>query len=37
MRKKPNYEQLLQFSNHGIIATDKEGRIQFANNRARNA
>ena len=35
MRKTPNYEQLLQFSNHGIIATDKEGRIQFANNRAR--
>ncbi|MCK5205235.1 MAG: PAS domain-containing protein, partial [Desulfobacterales bacterium] len=35
MRKIPNYEQFLQFSNHGVIATDKEGRILFANNRAR--
>jgi PAS domain S-box-containing protein len=35
MRKKPNYEQFLQFSHHGVIATDKDGRIQFVNNRAR--
>ena len=35
VRKTPNYEQLLQFSNHGIIATDKAGRIQFVNKRAR--
>ncbi|MDH3829531.1 MAG: sigma 54-interacting transcriptional regulator, partial [Desulfobacterales bacterium] len=35
MRKIPNYEQFLQFSNHGVIATDKDGRIQFVNKRAR--
>ena len=35
MPKKPNYEQFLQFSHHGVIATDKDGRIQFVNNRAR--
>ena len=35
MRKKPNYEQFLQFSHHGVIATDKDGRIQFVNKRAR--
>ena len=35
MRKIPNYEKFLQFSNHGVIATDKDGRIQFVNKRAR--
>jgi PAS domain S-box-containing protein len=35
MRKIPNYEQFLQFSHHGVIATDKDGRIQFVNKRAR--
>jgi PAS domain S-box-containing protein len=35
MRKTPNYEQYLQFSTHGVIATDKHGRIQFVNKRAR--
>ncbi len=35
MPQKPNYEQFLQFSNHGVIATDKDGRIQFVNKRAR--
>ena len=35
MRKKPNHEQFLQFSTHGVIATDKDGRIQFVNKRAR--
>jgi len=30
-----NAEQFLQFSNHGIIATDQEGHIQFVNKRAR--
>ena len=35
MRKKPNYEQFLQFSTHGVIATDNQGRIQFVNKRAR--
>jgi hypothetical protein len=33
MRKIPNYEQFLQFSNHGVIATDKDGRIQNQNER----
>ena len=35
MPKAPNYEQFLQFSNHGVIATDKDGRILFVNKRAR--
>ena len=35
MRKTPNYEQFLQFSNHGVIATDNEGRMVFVNKRAR--
>ncbi len=35
MRKTPNYEQFLQFSSHGVIATDNGGRIQFVNKRAR--
>ena len=35
MGKAPNYEQFLQFSSHGVIATDKDGRIQFVNKRAR--
>jgi len=29
------YQQILQFINHGIIATDKEGRIEFINQKAR--
>ncbi len=29
------YQQILQFVNHGIIATDNEGRIVFLNKRAR--
>jgi PAS domain S-box-containing protein len=29
-----DYHQILQFSNHGIIATDKDGLITFFNNRA---
>ena len=35
MRKTPNFEQYLQHSSHGVIATDNQGRIQFANKRAR--
>ena len=35
MPKTPNYEQFLQFSTHGVIATDQDGRIQFVNKRAR--
>ena len=35
MPNAPNYEQFLQFSTHGIIATDDQGRIQFVNKRAR--
>ena len=35
MPKALNYEQFLQFSNHGVIATDKDGRILFVNKRAR--
>ncbi len=35
MRKTPNYEQFLQFSTHGVIATDRDGRIRFVNKRAR--
>jgi hypothetical protein len=35
MRKIPNYEQFLQFSNHGVIATDKDGRIQYQNQNER--
>ncbi len=32
---KPDFEQILQFSNHGVIATDKQGRIVFINKRAK--
>ncbi len=30
-----DYHQILQFSNHGILATDKTGRIIFLNRRAK--
>jgi PAS domain S-box-containing protein len=29
-----DYSQILQFSNHGVVATDREGVTTFANNRA---
>ena len=29
-----DYHQILQFSNHGIVATDEEGLITFINKRA---
>ena len=35
MPSTPNYKQYLQSSNHGVIAIDKDGRIQFVNKRAR--
>lgn len=35
MPNTPNYEQFLQFSTHGVIATDEDGRIQFVNKHAR--
>ena len=31
----PDYEQILQSSNHGVIATDEKGKIVFINNRAK--
>ncbi len=31
----PIYEQILQSSNHGVIATDERGRIVFINNRGK--
>ena len=30
-----DYHQILQFSNHGIVATDKDGLITFINKRAK--
>ena len=30
-----DYKQILQYSNHGVIATDKEGKIVFTNKRAK--
>ena len=30
-----DYHQILQFSNHGIVATDKDGLIAFVNKRAK--
>ena len=35
MKQALNYEQILQFSNHGVIATSKEGIINFINKRAK--
>ncbi len=35
MKQALNYEQILQFSNHGVIATNKEGNITFVNKRAK--
>ena len=35
MANAPNYKQILQASTHGVIATDKQGRIEFVNKRAR--
>jgi PAS domain S-box-containing protein len=32
---KPDFEQILQYSNHGVIATDKQGKIVFINKRAK--
>ena len=31
----PDYEQILQSSNHGVIATDEKGKIVFIKIRAR--
>ena len=30
-----DYHRILQFCNHGIIATDREGAIVFVNRRAK--
>jgi PAS domain S-box-containing protein len=30
-----DYHQILQFSNHGIVATDEDGLITFVNKRAK--
>ena len=30
-----NYQQILQVSNHGIVATDEDGLITFINKRAK--
>ncbi len=35
MMTTPDYEQILQSSNHGVIATDEKGKIVFINIRAR--
>jgi PAS domain S-box-containing protein len=32
---KPDFEQILQSCNHGVIATDKQGKIVFINKRAK--
>ena len=35
MMRESAYQQILQIINHGIIATDKDGQIEFLNQRAR--